>query len=35
MNNSDVVPHLQQILVDSTENWVDWRWQQKRWDFFV
>ncbi|CDL79827.1 KamA family radical SAM protein [Xenorhabdus cabanillasii] len=29
MNTSNVVPHLQQILADSTESWADWRWQQK------
>ncbi|PHM68826.1 hypothetical protein [Xenorhabdus sp. KJ12.1] len=29
MKYSHVVPHSQQILTTSTENWIDWRWQQK------
>ncbi|WP_446469305.1 KamA family radical SAM protein [Xenorhabdus stockiae] len=29
MKYSHVVPHSQQILTTSIENWIDWRWQQK------
>ncbi|BET95748.1 KamA family radical SAM protein [Xenorhabdus taiwanensis] len=29
MNTINIVPHSQNFLFDSNENWTDWRWQQK------